>query len=271
MIERFLYRLGQSKYREQFVLKGAMLFALWDKTTYRPTKDLDLAGYGVDNGAKIVSQIREILTIPCPEDGIAFMAESVTAEPIRDGAEYHGFRLRAVGELAVARISLQIDVGFGDAIDPPATLEIYPVALDAPAPRIRAYPREVAIAEKLHAMTVHGFLNTRFKDFYDVYFLSSRFAFTGDRLTAAIAATFARRRTRMVEQWPVALTDEFYDDAARSTQWRRFLERTRLQATAPDDFALVGQRIRNFLERPLRAVQLANVFTATWSTEGRWE
>ncbi|HSQ05306.1 MAG TPA: nucleotidyl transferase AbiEii/AbiGii toxin family protein, partial [Burkholderiales bacterium] len=271
VIERFLYRLGQSDYRERFVLKGAMLFMLWDTSIYRPTKDLDLAGYGVNDALSLIERIRKILAIPCPEDGIVFMTESMTAEPIRDGAEYHGFRLRVIGELAAARISLQIDVGFGDAIEPPATLETYPVILDAPAPRIRAYPREVSIAEKLHAMVTRGLENTRLKDFYDVYVLSSRFMFLGARLGSAITATFARRGTTMGDPWPVALTSDFYDDPARAQAWRRLLQRTKLDAGTPGDFATIGEQIRSFLDSPLRASQLGKPHIATWPPGGPWE
>lgn len=270
MVERFLYRLGQSEHRERFVLKGAMLFVLWDASLYRPTKDLDLAGYGVNDAAGLVERIREILGISCPEDGIVFMTESLTAEPIRDGDEYHGFRLRVLGELAAARISLQIDVGFGDAIEPPATLENYPVVLDAPAPRIRAYPREVAVAEKLHAMVIHGLENTRLKDFYDVHVLSARFAFVGARLASAIKTTFARRKTIPGEPWPVALTAGFYDDATRAAHWRRFLQRVRLDVDTQDTFANIGTQIRRFLEPPLHAVRLGTAYSATWPPGGPW-
>ena len=144
-----------------------MLFVLWDASIDRPTKDLDLAGFWTNDAGSLLTVIQEILAIPCPEDGVTFMSDSVTAEPIRHKPEYHGFRLHVIGEFAAARISLQIDVGFGDAIEPPAVFETYPVVLDAPAPRIRAYPREAAIAEKLHAMVSLGLENSRLKDFYD--------------------------------------------------------------------------------------------------------
>lgn len=271
MIERFLYRLGQSEHRERFVLKGAMLFVLWDASVNRPTKDLDLASYWANDARSLIETIRQILAIPCREDGITFVSELVTAQPIRHKSDYHGFRLRVVGELAVARITLQIDVGFGDAIEPPATFETYPVMLDAPAPWIRAYPREVAIAEKLHAMVVHGLENTRLKDFYDVYLLSSRFAFTSERMVTAIATTFTRRKAAKLEQWPVALTSDFYDDAARAEQWRRFLQRTKLGGDAPADFAIVGERLQAFLDPPLRAATRRHAFTATWPPGGSWQ
>lgn len=270
LIERFLYRLGQSEHCESFVLKGAMLFVLWDVGSYRPTKDLDLAGYGVSDAASLVARIQQILAIPCPEDGVVFKADTLMAEPIMDRTEHHGFRLRVIGELAAARISLQIDVGFGDAIEPAATFETYPVALDAPPPRIRAYPREVAAAEKLHAMVIRGLENTRLKDFYDVYLLSSRFTFTSERLALAISATFERRATSLDEDWG-ALTPAFYEDATLSGHWRRFLQRTRLTASAPADFAIIGDRVRRFFGEPLRAIRHQEPYTARWPTGGPWQ
>ena len=270
-IERFLYRLGASPLRDRFVLKGAMLFALWDAAIDRPTKDLDLAGFWPNDAVSLVAAIKEILAIPCPEDGITFATDAVTAVPIRHKDKHHGFRVFVTGELAAARLSLQIDVGFGDAIEPPATFESYPVVLDGPAPRIRAYPREASIAEKLHAMVVHGLANTRLKDFFDVYLLSSRFPFSGDRVTAAITATFTRRDCSSLEPWPTALTSGFYEDAPRAAQWRRFLDRTNLGASAPDDFTVVGERIREFLDGPLRATHLCQAFTATWPRGGPWQ
>lgn len=270
LVERFLYRLGVSPYRDHFVLKGAMLFVLWDAAVDRPTKDLDLAGFWTGDAASLVAATREIVALPCAEDGITFAAD-VTSEPIRQLAEYHGFRLRVTGELAAARISLQVDVGFGDAIEPPAVLETYPVLLDAPPPRIRAYPREASIAEKLHAMVTLGLENTRFKDFYDVYLLSARFAFDGARVTTAIAATFQRRKTGTLEAVPAALSSAFYQDPERATQWQRFLQRTKLGADAPADFARVGTRVCAFLGPALRAAQGGSPHVAAWPPGGPWQ
>ena len=270
VIERFLYRLGESAHRDRFVLKGAMLFVLWDTSAARPTKDLDLAGYWANDAASLVKAIKEILAVPCPEDGMTF-ADTVTAEPIRHRSEYHGFRLVVVGHLAGAKVALQIDVGFGDAVEPAAIFETYPVVLDAPAPRIRAYPREAAIAEKLHAMVTHGLVNTRLKDFYDVYVLSARCAFAGHRVAGAISATFTRRKATKLEAWPVALTSAFYEDTWRAEQWRRFLQRSKLDSDAPADFAVVGERVRAFLGAPLRATQVGNPFTAVWRPADPWQ
>ena len=177
--ERFLYRLGNSDFRGQFVLKGAMLFSLWGGSMYRATKDLDFTGYGPDDTTWLMETIRTICIIPCPPDGIEFMPESTKAEPIRDESEYHGFRVRLQARLGNAVIPLQVDVGFGNAIVPGAEDTDYPVLLNGLKPNIRAYPREAVVAEKVHTTVVLGSVNSRMKDFYDLYVRANQFSFDG--------------------------------------------------------------------------------------------
>ena len=267
--ERFLYRLGASALRDRFVLKGAMLFVHWDSMIFRPTKDLDLAGYWENDAVSLKSAFHEICSIPCLRDGLEFDLDTTTIEPIRDGAEYHGFRIRVNALLAGALIPFQLDVGFGDAVVPEPVEIVYPTLLDAEPPRVRAYPREAAIAEKLHAMVSLAGANTRYKDFYDIHLLSVRFAFEGATIAAAISATFSRRRSATLSPWPVALTPAFYSEASRADQWRRYLSRSRL-ADAPQDFALVGERVIAFLQPAVRAVSSSEPFGSIWPPGGPW-
>lgn len=267
--ERFLYRLGASRHREQFVLKGAMLFALWGKSLYRATRDLDLTGYTKDDAQSLVAIMKEICAVACPADGLVFQASSVRAEPIRDKGEYRGLRVKLQVLLGTGRIGLQIDVGLGDVIEPPAREEEYPVLLDGPAPRIRAYPREAAVAEKAHAMVVHGVRNSRYKDFYDVFVLATHFRFPGAALARAIASTFEQRATSISGASPVAFTAGFYAEAARGAEWRRYLSRTGLRG-APADFAAVGERISAFLGLPWRALAEGRAFSSAWPPAGPW-
>lgn len=267
--ERFLYRLGASLHRDRFVLKGAMLFALWDEMTIRPTKDLDLAGYWANDAASLAASFREICSLPCPRDGLDFALDTLEVAPIRDAAEYHGFRLNLDVRLAGAIIPFQVDVGFGDAIVPDPIEVVYPVLLDAEAPHVRAYPREAVVAEKLHAMVSLAEANSRFKDFFDVHALSSRFAFTGQTLAAAISATFSRRRSATFSPWPVALAPGFYADRPRNAQWARYLQRSKL-LEAPADFTRVGELITAFLDAPARAASNGESFTSSWAPGGPW-
>ena len=204
--ERFLFRLGESPYRERFVLKGAMLLAIWGEATYRPTRDLDFTGYGSALPDDIRPAIRDICSFPVTDDGIVFNGEALTIEPIRGHDEYDGLRARLDAKLHGARIPIQIDIGFGNAIQPPPIDAHYPVLLGGSRPQIRVYPREAVVAEKLHAMVMHGERNSRYKDFYDLHALAQHFAFEGKCLVRAISATFERRGTRISEVRPVALT-----------------------------------------------------------------
>lgn len=267
--ERFLYRLGASQYRERFVLKGAMLFALWGASFYRATRDVDLAGYTENDAGKLISIAQDICAVACPEDGLSFLPASVRAESIRDESEYHGFRVRLEATLEAARITVQVDIGLGDAIHPAPKDVSYPVLLDAPPPNIRAYPREAVVAEKFHAMVFHGDRNTRFKDFYDLYVLANRFPFDGTQLAASVAATFERRRTPITSVQSAALSTEFFSNDARAAQWRIYLDRNGLPS-APTDFTAVGATLTGFLGPVWNALASDENFTSNWDSGGPW-
>ena len=267
--ERFLHRLGESPYRERFVLKGAMLLALWSEAIYRPTRDLDLTGYGSALPDDIRSAIRDISAVPVADDGIVFNCEALTTESIRGQDEYDGIRTRFDAMLDGARIPMRIDIGFGNAIQPPPIDAHYPALLDVPRPRIRVYPREAVVAEKLHAMVVLDERNSRYKDFYDIHALVRHFAFEGEHLVRAVVATFERRRTTISRNLPVALTPRFYADAGRAERWRNYVNRNDLPG-APLDFGAVGERLMAFLGEPWIAIARRSVFTRSWPKGGPW-
>jgi predicted nucleotidyltransferase component of viral defense system len=267
--ERFLYRLGQSKHRDKYVLKGAMLFALWGGSVYRPTRDLDFTAYGNADEAGVLDSFREVCTVAVPEDGLVFDVTTLAAEPIRDEAEYHGLRVRCLATLGSARLPMQIDIGFGNAIEPPPNDVQYPTLLDAPAPNVRAYPLEAVVAEKLHALVIFGQRTSRMKDFYDLYTLATQFGFEGAKLTRAVAATFERRKTGIDAALPAALTSRFFSDVTRAEQWRVYLDRNRLPG-APADFAQAGERVRNFLGPVWSALAGREHFTQGWKPAGPW-
>jgi len=267
--ERFLYRLGESQHREQFVLKGAMLFALRGGSAYRPTRDLDFTGYGSDEIEAVLDRIKDICSVVAPDDGMHFDATTLRAEPIREEVEYGGLRVVFAARLGSAQVRMQVDIGFGNAIEPPATDADYPTLLDAPAPHIRAYPNEAVVAEKLHAMVVLGERNSRYKDFYDLHVLARQFSFYGATLARSIAATFDRRRTPIDTALPAALAPRFFADAARAEQWRAYLTRNVLPG-APADFGSVGERIQAFLGPPWSALAGGRPFFDTWPPAGPW-
>lgn len=221
-IERLLFRLSATGHAEDFVLKGATLFALWLGKPHRATKDVDLLGRGSPDVARLVAVFREIAAVPCPEDGVVFDVEGLTGAPIREGAAYAGARVVVPAELAGARIKVQVDIGLGDATVPrPSLVEVVSL-LDLPATRMRAYAPETVVAEKLEALVVLGIATSRMKDLYDLDLLRRSFRFD-ETLVDAVRATFSRRGTPLPSALPVGLSDTFAADAVKLTQWRAFL------------------------------------------------
>lgn len=244
-IERFLYRLGRSPYRDKFALKGATLFTLWTGHTHRPTKDLDLLGRGSSSAiAEVETTIRAMCEIQ-DEDGIVFRSDSVEGAKIKEDDEYDGVRIKLLAELAGARIPMQIDIGFGDAVYPEPELASFPVLLPMEAPLIRAYPRESAVAEKFHAMVVLDIRNSRMKDFYDVWFMASTWTFHMASLLQAIVASFERRGSTLPTSVPFALTDDFLNDPQKKQQWSAFVSRLNPTDEAPS-LEEVGALLHSF-------------------------
>lgn len=263
-LERLLYRLSVSPYRERFVLKGALLFATWVDAPFRPTRDLDLLGYGDPDADAIAALFRTLCTMPVADDGVTFDATRLQATPIREEQEYGGIRVRTTATIAGARIPIQVDVGFGDAITP-APVEIdYPTLLDAPPPRLRAYPVETVIAEKFEAITTLGMANSRLKDFYDLWLIAQTFTFDGTVLETAVRRTFTRRGTALPAQVPPGLGEAFA--AEKAGQWRAFLGRERL-AAAPDSFTVIVAGLRAFLMPLLDGTPAAEFM---WLPGGPW-
>jgi predicted nucleotidyltransferase component of viral defense system len=262
-IERVLYRLSRSAHADRFVLKGAMLFELWTGQTHRSTLDVDLLSEESDNVDRLVAVFREVVAAEVEDDGLIIDPASVRGEQIREEQHYHGVRLTATTTLAGARIPLQIDIGFGDAVVPGPQVAEYPTLLDSSPPRLRVYPKETVVAEKFEAMVALGIANSRMKDFYDLYILSEQFDFDGDLLARAIAATFARRQTALPKSVPLGLTEPFAADASKSKQWTAFVMRGRLRVTAPS-LAEIVTRLHSFLWPPAKAARDQRRFDGKW-------
>jgi predicted nucleotidyltransferase component of viral defense system len=265
-MERFLYRLSQSDHVARFVLKGALMLRVWHSPELRPTMDIDMLGRSSNEEAGIVAQMRDILVADVEEDGLAFDIESVQAERITEDAEYKGIRIRFLGALGSARVNMQIDIGFGDVVYPePEILEL-PTVLNYPAPRLLCYSRESSIAEKLEAMVKLGVLNSRMKDFYDIWLLSREFDFDGTRLAEAISRTFERRGTAL----PAAVEafTEFFIDA-KQTQWAAFRKRMQ-QGHVPASFKEVVSAVDGFLSPIVTAISSGRPGPKIWSPSGRW-
>lgn len=227
-LERLLYRLGQSVYVDHFLLKGALLFALWYDMPHRHTRDADLLGLVPSDIDAIEKTFRDIASLVV-EDGIVFLPGSVIVEPSRKDGGVTGARVHIEAKIAQARCKTQIDIGYGDAVTPPPMFARYPVLLkDFPAPQLRVYPVYTVIAEKLHAIAVFGMTNTRLKDYLDLFVLLKRETLEQGILSEAVAATFAQRGTPPLARPPVGLSDEFAQDGAHQAMWLALLKKNDL-------------------------------------------
>jgi len=268
-IERFLYRLSRSSLAGRFVLKGAMLFRVWSGSLHRPTKDVDLLGFGEPAPASVAAMIRQIINTAVEDDGITFDAASIRAEEIRENDDYGGIRATVTATLDKAIIPLQVDVGFGDAITPAAEDREYPVLVGMAAPKLRMYPVETVIAEKLEAAVKLGIVNSRMKDFYDLLALSRLFGFDGQTLVRAIIATFTRRTTAVPATAPEGLSATFAADPQKQRQWEAFVGRESLLAE-PLKLSDTLDTIAEFALPPLKAAAMRAPFISTWAAGGPW-
>jgi len=267
-LERILYRLSVSPQRDQFLLKGALLFDLWFDVPHRPTHDADFLGFGSAEIPHIEELFRDICRIEV-EDGIAFQPESVKAAEIRKEANYAGVRVTLMGILDGARCPVQIDIGFGDAVVPGPEEVLYPVIFgEMTEPHLRVYPRYTVVAEKLEALTSLGMLNSRMKDYFDLWILAKHSDFDGSILSRAVAATFERRQTLIPDGVPIGLADEFIQDAHKEKQWQAFLRKNALDKTP---LATVVGELREFLLPVLMAIASSSSHDYPWRAGTGWQ
>jgi predicted nucleotidyltransferase component of viral defense system len=250
-MERFLYRLSRSQYVDKFILKGGLLIYGWNIPLRRPTRDIDFRGY-VDNRKRtILGAIKDIIMESVPEDGIMFDAKTISIEQTQIDADYEGSRIKFMGHLGKVRIPMQIDIGFSDVLASRVERIEYPTLLaDTKTPRLKSYPKESMVSEKFHAMIRHAQINSRFKDYYDLWLIADNFEFRAQLLQKAIKKTFAKRQTEIPVERPVGLGAEFAE--TNRDRWTNFLNRYDLQDKRVEDFAGVVERIWAFIEVPLK-------------------
>jgi hypothetical protein len=240
-LERLLYRIQMAGHADSFVLKGAMLFALWHDVPGRPTRDIDLLGLGNLTHDRLRTIFADACSVTVTDDGLRFDPEDIQTDDIRDDQEYHGVRIRMLGFLGRARLAIQVDVGFGDSLVPASEPITYPAILDFPAPRLRAYHPATVVAEKLNAMVTLGALNSRMKDFYDLHMILTHMQIDDDLLRQAIRATFARRNVPLPKEPPTVFLPEFLEGGLKETQWRAFLRRSALSSCNLDLAQVIAQ------------------------------
>lgn len=251
-LERLLYRLSISGHASQFLLKGALAFALWFNHPHRPTRDADLLGFGSDDADRLMRLFKEVCSIAA-DDGLQFDPDSIRVQAIREEARYGGMRVTVNATLDAAKLKLQVDIGFGDAVTPAAIEQTYPVLLDdLPAPKLKIYPRETVCAEKLEAIVILGMANSRMKDYFDLLALAREGALEAGMLEAALARTFHRRQTTIPDEPPIGLSPDFAEDVQKQRQWQGFLDRNRLDAPGLSD---VVTQLRVYFAPRLKAAR----------------
>lgn len=263
-VERLLYRIAESEHHQSFVLKGAMLFVLWDGHPYRVTRDLDLLGFGEPTPERLAAVFMSLCTMAVAEDGVQFVQESVAAEAIRTIDEYGGVRVTLRARIGSAVIPVQVDVGFGDAMTPPPIIVEFPTLLGMPAPKLRAYAKETVVAEKTEAIVRLGMLNTRMKDYFDLHALATRQSFDGALLQRAVRATFERRGTPIPVTMPIGLAPEFGAAVVKQTQWQAFCRKSRV-AEPTTSLAEVVEVVAAFVRRPLLGLNAEPSFRGRWT------
>jgi hypothetical protein len=267
-MERFLYRLAESPHSASFILKGALMFSAWKVSLPRPTMDIDLLGRASNDLDHIAGIVRQLCLQPVEDDGFVFDPRTVNAARITEDADYEGVRVRFRGRLGNARLAIQIDIGFGDDVVPePQDIEL-PSMLDLPVPRLMGYTRESSIAEKFSAMLELGELNSRVKDFFDIWFLSRHFDFDGQALVLAIVNVLSKRAI-MLDLPITAFQDGFTKNPVKDSQWKGFLRKSHLDY-APEQFCDVVAMVENFLSPALEAMHNARPFDCFWKAAGPW-
>jgi len=270
--ERFLYRLGESEVRDQCILKGASLLALWMDEPYRATRDVDLLAFGANDEETVRYVMEAICNVSCPEDGIALDISTLKISAIRDGQRYGGQRATLVALLGNAKCNVQVDFGFGDVVVPgPQKAQLPTLIGGIPAPFLLTYPQVSSIAEKFESMVQLGVGNSRMKDFYDVWALSETFAIDGPELQEAVARCFDRRGTPWSAETPEALTPAFYSNPRLQDYWTAYGHQGGLLHLPPSAFEEIGNRIQSFLGPVRDSILARESFDMHWPPGGTWE
>ncbi len=269
-IERFLYRISQSKYADKFILKGALMFIVWHMPERRITLDIDFLARYDNQIATIEKMIKDICKTTVVSDGLIFDYKKVKGQKIKEDADYEGVRIKFLGLLDRSRIPMQIDIAFGDSIYPKPKTFKYPVILDFPNPKLKGYPAESVISEKFEAMIKLGSLNSRMKDFYDIWLMLNQFDFDGTILLEALKRTFKNRKTPLPQRNPL-FAEEIYDEKSdRQILWKAFLNKGNIKR-APEKLNLIAKTIEKFLIKPIIAINKNKLFNKKWKALGPWK
>ena len=267
-MERFLFRLSVSPHADKLVLKGGLMLTAWRAPSTRPTKDIDFLAEMPNDVDSVVGVVKDICLQDVDPDGLVFDVDSAEGRMIKEDSDYEGVRVTFLGYLQNARLNMQIDMGFGDVVVPGVAMLEYPTILDHDAPNLSGYSRETTVAEKFEAMVKLGQINSRIRDFFDIWLLLRQFDFGGPVLARAMQETFANRGTA-IKPDPVAFTAEFAADDSKKRQWTGFLRKSRIDF-APATLQEVVEAIADFIEPVARALASGEDFTLQWTAPGPW-
>ena len=268
-IERFLYRLSHSSYSDRVVLKGGLMLQVWNMPVTRITRDIDLLGKLSNDLDQVKAMVQTVCAVVVEEDGLTFDPGTVVTMRISEDADYEGVRAAFKGRFGKMPLAMQIDFGFSDVITPEPVQVTYPSVLDHEPAHMLAYNRETVVAEKFEAMVKLGELNSRMKDFFDVWALAQNFAFEGPVLSGAIRSTFECRGTE-IEAAPACFAEHFGSDPAKAAQWKGFIKTSRV-GNAPAEFADTLAHVSMFLGPVATALAERQTFDRRWVAGGPWE
>lgn len=268
-LEHLMYRLSESPARDRFVVKGALLFLVWAEESFRATRDPDLLAMREPSPQELLELFRGLGDVTVVEDGLVFDPATVEVSEIREDQQYGGLRVTMRARLGKIVIPIQVDIGFGDAVTPEPKAGPFPVLLDFPPPILRLYPRETVVAEKFDAMEQLGLLNSRMKDYYDLWIVARQYAFDGELLCQAVRNTFRRRKTDFPAGEPEGLSEAYATDRAKNAQWAAFARRARLRA-GPRGLKEAIELLRRFLLPVLEAARQNTAFSSHWPPGRHW-
>lgn len=220
-MERFLYRLSISSHARKFFLKGGLMLRVWDPLNHRATMDIDLLARTSNDHANLRKIIAKIATIDVENDGITFDCEKLALREIQVGGEYRGASANFLARLFRTKIPMQLDIGFSDIIIPSPQKICYPTLLEMPAPELLGYTLETIVAEKIESIVKLGLINTRVKDFYDLWTICSMDKLRRESLELAMEEVFSNRGTRL--EYPIAFTKAYYESPESVRRWKNFL------------------------------------------------
>ena len=245
--ERLFFRVSISSYRNNLILKGGNLLFANQGLLSRPTRDVDYLAVNVSND---IDEIKLIFTHLCSisysDDKVTFDSKSIEIETISEHDKYSGLRVFMIAKFDTIRQKIQIDIGYGDIVIPIAKLIDYPVLLDdMETPVIKAYSNETVIAEKFQAMIELSELNSRMKDFYDIYSILISKKYDSEILKEAVITTFKQRDTNYIEDHSV-FTEAFVLDENRNLMWNTFLKK--INESSKLEFTEVMTTIKTILK-----------------------